>query len=78
MKKISKDALKHMLMQLVGWQMLPGGVDNMLVDTVYKQGTSGTWGNGNPKRIFIADGCYCVQYQNGMWWHYDLLHQSWF
>lgn len=37
MKKISKDALKRMLMQLVGWHMLPGGVDNMLVDTVYKQ-----------------------------------------
>lgn len=56
MKKISKDALRRMLMQLVGWHMLPGGVDNMLVDTVYKQVTSGTWGNGNPKRLFKADG----------------------
>lgn len=78
MKKCSKDALKRMLMQLVGWHTLPGGVDDMLVDTVYKQVTSGTWSNGNPKRIFIADGCYCVQYQNGMWWHYDLINKLWF
>ena len=77
MKKISKDALKHMLMEIIGWHIVPGG-DDLLVDTVYKQITSGTWCNGNPKRIFIADGCYCVQYQNGMWWHYDLIHKSWF
>lgn len=78
MKKISKDALKHMLMEIIGWHIVPGGADDLLVDTVYKQITSGTWCNGNPKRIFIADGCYCVQYQNGMWWHYDLIHKSWF
>ncbi|MBS5582797.1 MAG: hypothetical protein KHX20_09515 [Megasphaera sp.] len=78
MKKISKDELKRMLMQLDGWHMLSGGVDNMLVDTVYKQMTSGTWGNGNPKRIFRAHGYYCVQYQNGMWWHYDLINKLWF
>ena len=61
MKKISKDALKHMLMEIIGWHIVPGGVDDLLVDTVYKQITSGTWCNGNPKRIFIADGCYCGQ-----------------
>lgn len=78
MKKISKDELKRMLMQLDGWHMLPGGVDNMLIDTVYKQMTRGTWENGNPKRIFRAHGYYCVQYQNGMWWHYDLINKLWF
>ncbi|MFV0616523.1 hypothetical protein ACE418_01255 [Megasphaera sp. WILCCON 0056] len=78
MKTISKDALRNMLRRKEGWVLVPDGVKDLLTDVVYKQLANGTWRNGNPETIFIANGYYCVRYQNGMWWHYDLIHKTWF
>mgnify|MGYP003191776409 FL=1 len=78
MKKITKEALKAMLSKKSGWNMLNDGVKNLLLDVVLKHVTTGKWENGNPKDVFRAVGCYCVRYQNGMWWHYDLVNKTWF
>ena len=78
MKKISKDALRIMLKKKEGWTLLPDNVKYLFLNVVHRHLTTGTWKNGKPIRIFRADGCYCIRYQNGMWWHYDLIRGTWF
>lgn len=34
--------------------------------------------HGQPVNIFAAEGFVCVKYENGQWFHYDLIEQTWF
>ena len=33
---------------------------------------SSDWTDGPPVALFRADGCWCVRYASGNWWHYSL------
>lgn len=36
------------------------------------------WKAGAPVEIFRRDGCYCIRYESGAWWHYDVSAKTWF
>lgn len=36
------------------------------------------WQEGQPVEWFQQDGCPCVRYESGAWWHYDLKRRTWF
>lgn len=32
---------------------------------------SGTWTHGEPEHCWTdKDGCFCIRYEDGSWWHY--------
>ena len=37
-----------------------------------------SWTDGPPVALFRADGCWCVRYASGNWWHYSLKDRVWF
>lgn len=39
---------------------------------------SSDWTDGPPVALFRADGCWCVRYASGNWWHYSLKDRVWF
>lgn len=51
---------------------------NLLIQIAYRQVASGQWPHGKPLEIFVQDHHPCIRYQNGMWWHYDLVKGQWF
>lgn len=38
---------------------------------------SSDWTDGPPVALFRADGCWCVRYASGNWWHYSLKDRVW-
>ena len=36
-----------------------------------------SWTDGPPVALFRADGCWCVRYASGNWWHYSLKDRVW-
>jgi hypothetical protein len=36
------------------------------------------WTDGPPVTLFRADGCWCIRYASGNWWHYSLKDKVWF
>lgn len=34
--------------------------------------------HGNAIEMFYADGWPCIRYQDGQWWHYNVVKGTWF
>ena len=49
-----------------------------LLALMRKQVSLCDWREGEPTRLFTADGFPCVQYESGNWWHYDVERGTWF
>jgi hypothetical protein len=34
--------------------------------------------HGNAIDMFYSDGCPCIRWQDGQWWHYNIVDGTWF
>lgn len=75
---LTEDAFMHLLKKAKNWERTPENVKFPLERTAYRQVSKSHWPNGRPIEIFYRDNFYCIRWQNGTWFHYDLLRGAWF
>lgn len=51
---------------------------NLLVDLAYRHVLREKWTHGNPCEVFMRDGLPCIRYDDGIWFHYDVVKGKWF
>lgn len=35
------------------------------------------WTHGDPVKVWIDNGHMCIEYEDGQWWHYNLMGEWW-
>lgn len=52
-------------------------IDKDLQAVIDKQQRICTWKEGNAVEVFKRDGFPCVRYESGVWYHYNVVEQTW-
>lgn len=77
MSKITKAQFGRLVHQTRN-KNLPPVLVEMTLDIAYKQVTSGRWTHGKPVELYMQDDIPCIRYQDGQWWHYDVVNGTWY
>ncbi len=76
MTKIKKEAFLQLCRKVN--VNVPEETLRLAVDVAYRQISHGRWQYGNPASVFMRDRLPCIRYQEGTWWHYDVVKGLWF
>jgi hypothetical protein len=77
MSKITKQQFFVLGYQAENRDLLPVLVQ-LVLGVAYRHISSGKWIHGKPIELYMQDDVTCIRYQDGQWWHHDVVKGEWY